>query len=403
MPTDTDSRAARSVRAHAAGFWTAAGAFAVALAFSTVPTPIYAFYQERDGFPTWVTTVIFAAYAVGVVVSLYFAGHVSDWLGRRRVFLAALAIEIVAAGMFLLWAEVPGLIVARFVSGVGIGALTATATAHISELRAVAKPDSTIAPVVASFANIGGLAMGPLIAGILVTYAPAPMFLPYVVFVLLLALAVVAVALLPETVRLESRPYRPQRIAVPAASRGTFWAAGAAAFAAFAVFGMFMALTPTVLVVAMGVDSHLAAGAVPFAVFMSAAIAQVLTVRRPLGRQLLLSLVLVAVGIAAMALAVLAGILWLFVLAGITAGAGVGVLFRSSLGVAGSLAPAGNRGEVLAGVFLIAYVGLAVPSLLIGVALVVAPLQPVLVVFAVLVLAVVGWAVPRMRARVEPG
>jgi hypothetical protein len=236
-------------------------AFAIAMAFSTIPTPIYALYQQRDGFSPIVVTVIFAAYAVGVAVSLYLVGHVSDWWGRRVVFIAALAVEIVAAVMFLLWQDVTGLIVARFVSGVGIGGLTATATAHIAELRAVAVPSSTIAPVVSNFANIGDSPSDRSSPGCSSPGCPlrwrrrmrcssccssSPSW-PQRRF---------------ETVdRGQRRRYRPQRIAIPAAARGAFWAAGTGAFTGFAVFGLMMALTPTVLAQAMGVTSRLAAGA----------------------------------------------------------------------------------------------------------------------------------------------
>jgi len=399
--TDIAREPRRTRAAHAAGFWTAVISFGIAMAFSTIPTPIYALYQQRDGFSPIVVTVIFAAYAVGVAVSLYLVGHVSDWWGRRAVFLGALGIEIISAVMFLLWQDVTGLIVARFVSGVGIGGLTATATAHISELRAVSSPSSTIAPVVSNFANIGGLAVGPLVSGILITWLPAPLVTPYAVFLLLLVIALVATAIVPETVdrAAQRRPYRPQRIAIPHDARGAFWAAGTGAFTGFSVFGLMMALTPTVLAQAMGVTSRLAAGAVPFAVFMSAAVAQVVTVRLRLRRQLLLSWILMGVGIAVVAVAVAMGALAAFVVGGIAAGAGVGVMFRASLGVAGGLAPAGARGEVFAALFLIAYVGLAVPTLLIGAALAWLPLPVVLGVFAGLVLVLISVATPRMVRR----
>jgi len=135
-----------------------AAAFLTVMAFSTVPSPLYALDQPRDGFATVVITLVFAAYAVGVMASLYLAGHVSDWLGRRRVILAAIVIELLAALLFLVGTEVPRPLVARFISGIGVGALTATA--HLSELRAAAMPHvsgisialwrcSTLAPIAA--------------------------------------------------------------------------------------------------------------------------------------------------------------------------------------------------------------------------------------------------------------
>ena len=387
---------------HGAGFWVIAAAFLTVMAFSTVPTPLYALYQQRDGFATFLITVIFAAYGIGVMASLYFAGHISDWLGRRRIILIAIVVEIVAALVFLAWPEVPGLIVARFVNGVGVGMLTATATAHLSELRAVARPEEGPATsgTVASFVNIGGLAAGALISGVLAQFVVAPLVVPYLVFLVLLVAAAIAVAFVPETVeRQEERPaYRPQRVSLPASSRSTFFAAGAGAFSAFAIFGLFTSLAPSFLAGTLHEPSRFVAGAVTFVVFGAAAVSQVLTARLSAVRQLQLAVPLMAVGLVLMATGVLVVSLPVFVAAGVLAGAGVGILFRSSIGVAASLASGASRGEILAALFLIAYAGMSVPVLLIGLALAFLPSTTVLVGFAAIVLVLVLVSGTRMIA-----
>src|SRR6195952_5863507 len=126
---------------HDAGFWTVAFAFLVVMAFSTVPSPLYGLYQARDGFSSFVITIIYAAYAIGVVASLIFAGHISDWHGRRRVLLPAVLTSVASAAVFLLWRDLPGLILARIINGASVGVVTATATAYLSELHAAARPD----------------------------------------------------------------------------------------------------------------------------------------------------------------------------------------------------------------------------------------------------------------------
>ena len=387
---------------HGAGFWIIAAAFLAVMAFSTLPTPLYALYQQRDGFATFLITVIFAAYGVGVMASLYFAGHVSDWLGRRRIILVAISVEIVAAVLFLVWPEVPGLIVARFVNGVGVGMLTATATAHLSELRAVARPEEGPATsgTVSSFVNIGGLALGALVSGVLAQYVVAPLVVPYALFLVLLVVAAAAVALVPETVeRQEERhAYRPQRVSLPSGSRPTFFAAGAGAFSAFAIFGLFTSLAPSFIAGTLHEPSRLVAGAVTFAVFGAAAVSQVLTARLAPVRQLQLAVALMSLGLVAMATGVLVASLAVFVVAGILAGAGVGILFRASIAVAASLASGTSRGEILAALFLIAYAGMSVPVLLIGVALTVLPGTAVLVAFAAIVLVMVLVSGARMIA-----
>ncbi|GIT80021.1 MFS transporter [Leifsonia sp. LS1] len=381
---------------HDAGFWVIAAAFLAVMAFSTVPTPLYALYQARDGFPTWVITVVFAAYAVGVIASLFLIGHLSDWAGRRRMVLIALLVELLAAAVFLVWNDVSGLIVARVLSGVGVGALTASATAHLSELRAVARPEEgpRLAGTVSTVVNTGGLALGPLLGGAFAQFLPAPLLLPYVVFLVVLALASLAVALVPETVeRAEERPaYRPQRISLPASARGAFSAAAVAAFAGFAVFGLFTSLAPSVVSGVLHQSSHLLAGAVPFTVFAASALSQIVFARLRMRAQLALALVLMLVGLAGLAAGVLVASLAAFLVSGILAGAGVGLLFRSAIGVTAALSAPERRGEVLAAIFLVAYIGLALPVLLVGVALIVWPLVPVLIVFvaAVGVLALVG-------------
>src|ERR1700742_212153 len=122
-------------RRHSFGFWVAALAFLVNMGFSAVPTPLYVLYERRDHFSTFMVTVVYAVYAVGVIASLFLGGHVSDWIGRKRVFVPALLINVLSAVIFVLAPSLAGLIVARVVSGISVGLTTATATAYLGELH----------------------------------------------------------------------------------------------------------------------------------------------------------------------------------------------------------------------------------------------------------------------------
>ncbi|MDR6981141.1 MFS family permease [Streptomyces sp. 3330] len=386
---------------HGAGFWIIALAFSTELAFCAVPTPLYAIYQQRDGFPTIVLTVIFAAYAVGVMLSLYLAGHVSDRLGRRRVILGSLLINLLAAILFLTWSDVTGLIVARFSSGLGIGILTATATAHLSELGTAAGHTKSRVALVSTFANLGGIGLGPLIGGLIATWSTRPLITPYVAFAILLVVEGILVAFVPETVeRREERPaYRPQRVAVPAAASGAFWAAGAAAFGAFTVFGTFMGLSSTFLVGLLGLHSYLLAGLAPFVVFMAAALAQIVTVRLGIRPQIGYAIALAALGLVSIGVAAVVASLPLFLIGGGVAGAGIGILFRAALGAVAAVADAGRRGEALAGIFLTAYAGMTIPPLLTAAALRVWPTAVVLVSLVTLAAVLVAVSGSRMLRR----
>ena len=406
MSTLTGSRALVSTSrvrfAHGPGFWVIAAAFLITMAFSTVPTPLYAIYQQRDGFPTYMITVIFASYAVGVMAALYLAGHVSDWLGRRRVALVAVLAEALAAAVFLLWQDVPGLLLARFICGVGVGVLTATATAHLSELRQIARPeeDPSRSALISSTVNLGGLAFGPLVGGLLAQYVASPLERPYEIFLVLLLLSAVGIALVPETVeRLEERPaYRPQRVALPSSAKPLFFASAIGAFAAFAIFGLFTSLAPTFLAGTLHHTSRVLAGVVTFAVFIAGAASQVVFVRLTRRHQLRLGLVAMSVGLVGVAVGGLLPSLWTFILGGVIAGAGVGLVFRGAVATAASLADPSSRGEVLAALFLIAYAGLAIPVLAIGLGIALLPAEVALLLFTALILILINTAVLRMLA-----
>lgn len=385
-----------------AGFWVVAGAFTAVTAYATVPTPLYPLYQAADDFPVEVVTLVFAAFAVGVVFSLFLIGHISDWAGRRRMAIIALVVSAAAAVVFILWSSVPGLVLARFVDGVSVGTLSAAATAHLTELRARARPTETavIAASVAGAANIGGLALGPLIGGLFAEFLPDPLELPHIVFLVVFLVAAVILRAVPETVDpFRERPaYRPQPLAFPPASRAAFAAAGIGAAASFALFALFTSLTPTFLHDTFHVSDHLADGATVFAVFGAAAIAQLALVRVPQRTQLVVAIACFIIGLASIAVGALAPVLALFIVGGIVAGAGAGIMFRSAIAGAGSLAAPGRRGETLALLFLIAYTGLVLPVLLVGWSLSFAAETTVLVVLAVFVLtATVGAGIAMRR------
>jgi MFS family permease len=374
-------------RRHVAGFWVVATAFFVTLAFSAVPTPLYVLYQARDHFSSAMLTVVYGIYAAGVIGTLFLGGHVSDWLGRKRILIPALLIDVVSAAIFLLAPSLPGLLVARVVSDIAVGLATATAAAYLTELHAAGKPGAAgrHAQLVATAANLGGIGFGPLAAGLLAQYAPAPLRLPYLVFAVALVALSFLLFVVPETApqRNSAPGWRPQRIVVPRHSRGRFFAATGAGFTSFAVFGIFTSLAPSFLAGTMHEQSHALAGAVAFTTFASGAIAQIAANRLHHRKTLKLSVPILVTGLILFAAAMWLPNLPLFVIAGSLTGAGAGLVFRGAVANAGETAPAESRAEVLAAFFLGAYIGLSVPAIGVGIATNYLPAREVMLGFVV--------------------
>ena len=361
-------------RRHSFGFWVAALAFMVNMGFSAVPTPLYVLYQRRDHFSTLMITVVFAVYAVGVVGSLFLGGHVSDWIGRKRMLVPALLVNVLSASVFLLAPSLPGLLVARVISGISVGLTTATATAYLGELHLGIFDDDRATghrpQIVATAANLGGIGVGPLAAGLLAQFAPAPLRLPYIIFGVALVVLALLVAVSPETVeRPEPRPqWRPQRLAVPAHARAVFFASTASGISAFAILGVFTSLAPSFLAVSLHQTSHAVAGAVAFAAFAAGAIAQIAFSRAGVRLTLKTGVVVLLLGLGLLTYGMWSASLALFITGGAITGAGCGLVFRGALSSAASTASPQTRAEVLAGFFLGCYLGLSLPSVALGIA-----------------------------------
>jgi MFS family permease len=346
-------------------FWLIAYVFAVTMLGTTLPTPLYVIYQAQFHFSTSLITLIFATYAVGVLVALLVAGRSSDQVGRRPVLAAAIGLSIVSAVTFILASGVGWLFVGRVLSGLSAGLMTGTATAALTD---TARPGSgRRASLVSSTANLGGLGLGPLLAGLLAQYAPRPTVLPFIVQLGLVAVAGLALLAIPETVTTRSAlSLRFRGLGIPQAGKAEFIAAGSAGFAAFSLLGLFSALVPTFLGSVLHETSHALAGAVVFLAFGVGACTQLAVSRLPSRPVMLGGLTIFLAALALIIAGLSAASLPVFLAGTVVSGVATGAVFMGSLAVANRLAPAEIRGEVISTYFVFAYVGLTVPVIAVG-------------------------------------
>ncbi|MBZ9566949.1 MFS transporter [Modicisalibacter tunisiensis] len=359
-------------------------AFLATMLGTTLPTPLYPLYREAFGFSQLTITVIFAAYAVGVIGALLLTGRWSDQLGRRPLLLAGLAASAASDLLFLAGDGLTWLIVARVVSGVSAGIFTGTATVAVIELAPEARKRQ--ATLLATAVNMGGLGLGPVCAGLLGEYAPGPLLLPYGAHLGLLLLGVLAVLRAPETVTRAARPdLRWQRPSVPPAVRGLFLPAATAGFAGFAVLGFFTATAPAFMKGVLGQDNLALIGLVAGVVFFASTLGQWLQERLPQAWRLPLGCAVVVLGALLVGAGIARASLAVFLAGALVAGFGQGVGFRAGLGAVATASPADQRGAVTSTFFVIAYVALSIPVVGIGLVSRLVGLAPTGVGFSVLV------------------
>lgn len=347
-------------------FWSVAAIFVLTMAGGTLPVPLYVLWAARFRFGAVTVTVLFAAYAVGTALALAVFGRISDQVGRRPVLAAALVLATVSSALFLTAAGTTSLVVARFLSGVATGLVTATATAALGEL---VRGRAGRAETVATAANLGGLGTGALVSGVLAEYVFAPTTLVYWLYLLASGAAFVVVLILPETVPQVRRPSIPvPRLALPdtAAGRRALSGAAAAMFAGFAVTGLFASLVPSFLRDDLHQRNLAVVGATVGLLFLVGMLVQVLTARpwwRP-SVAVVPVLLIAGMGLVVAGLWSTSSVLVLF--GTVLAGAGFGLATRSGVKTVEEFGDEDRRADLVATVFLAAYAGTTVSTVGLG-------------------------------------
>ena len=127
--------AGRAALPRAAGFWLVAGVLFLLFFASAAPSPLYGVYQAQWRFSATTLTAVFAVYALVLLLTLLVFGSLSDYLGRRRVILVALAASAGACGLFLAAHGVGLLFAARALQGAAVGAATSALGAALIDLQ----------------------------------------------------------------------------------------------------------------------------------------------------------------------------------------------------------------------------------------------------------------------------
>jgi MFS family permease len=252
-------------------------AFFVLLVGSNLPTPLYAVYRERFGFSSAVLTLVFATYMVALVPTLLLCGQLSDRLGRRRVIAAGLLTAAVGLGLFAAAKDTAWLFVARAVQGVSVGMVTGAATAGLVELEP--HGDRRRAALYAVLVQAGGSSAGPLLAGALAQWAPAPRSLCYLV-VLVLALVGARRHARDPRARAGGRPLARPAPSVPQDIRVAFWRVSLTATTVWVVAALYLSVVPSYASKLLDTRNLAPLGAIAASLLATSCAAQILASRR---------------------------------------------------------------------------------------------------------------------------
>jgi hypothetical protein len=331
-------------------------------------TPMLLVYGRTLGLGAGTLEAMFGFYALGLIPGLLVAGPFSDARGRRVVVLPAAALALLATVVLAAGGgSVPLLFLGRLLTGLSTGAVFAAGTAWLRETSRVNEISDAAAARRAAIAMTAGFALGPLAAGLLAQWAPAPTVIPYLPHLAMMSLVAGWLTTVPETVAVERRPVMRIRLATVRSPRFRTVVAPMAPWV-FAAPAIAFALLPKIVAADTATDGI----ALTAAITVLCAIAGLLI--QPVARRLgasrsgdgvaIVGLAVLAAGLTLGALTARERALWLLVPSSIVLGCAYGLCLVAGLVEVQQLADQRMLAALTSIYYALAYLGFAAPLLL---------------------------------------
>lgn len=383
------------------GFWIIAAVLAAFLFGASAPSPLYTVYAARWHFSAIMITIIFAVYALALLITLLTSGRLSDSLGRKPVILVALGLQVVSMVLFLVADSVAILMIARIAQGMATGLVTAAVSAALLDLQPAEHPGR--GPLMNAVMPTAGLAAGALLAGALVQFAPLPMRLVYLVLLIIYIGLAVAVLTVPETASSRTPVDLRPRLGVRPEARGAFFSALPCLVACWALGGLYLSLGPSLIMLLQRSSSQLLGGAVVTVLCGSGALAAVILQRFPAIRIMIIGCAMLIIGVLSTFGAVLVDDGVALMISSVIAGAGFGAAFLGAFRHLIATAEPASRAGLITAIYLVAYLSFAVPAVIAGVAVNRFGLRPTTIAYAIVVTLLTLTSLVAVRIRATAG
>lgn len=319
--------------------------------------------REQEHFAPMVVNGAFGIYALGLVPSLLGGGLVADRVGPRPVVLTGALAAAAGNGLLLWWQTAAGLLIGRFVIGLGVGLAMSAGTAWAGKLR------GSSGVILAGILLTTGFAVGPIVSGILAhaLSEQAAVAAPFIVAMCLSCVAVIASVLINN-----KQPHNATTDSLSPPMNPSAQQSMARALATSIPMALWVFSTASIALVTLTerVSTNLDAGVLlpgiaALLAFSAGLAAQALARRFNWGPKTgVIAAVFAAAGFIITGLGSSAPPLWLFVIAAVLLGTAYGMALREGLVDVERYAPGARRGTTLGIYYVFTYLGFGLPVLL---------------------------------------
>lgn len=331
---------------------------------TTLPTAVYPFYQSKSHITSAEITLIYALYVIGVITVLWVMGNWSNLLGRKPFLYLGLLSSAISALLFIYSNSLTLWLVARILSGFSAGLFISTATITILEL--VPEYLKKYATLLISASNMLGLGLGPLIGGYIVDYLPNPTHTPYFIHFCLVLISMILLWFCPETIIKTDRTLKLSVLQRPQKKYYFLNHVSLLGFASFMMMGFYCSITPSLIHHQFHISSNVSVGWIVFTLFFSSFIGQLLDSFLHPNKKLLIGAVGLSLGLLVFSVSIISEILTLLLIATILCGVAQGLIFKVCLSIINEYTDKNDITTVNAIFFIVNYVGMSIPVILIG-------------------------------------
>lgn len=341
-----------------------------ALLNSSAPTPLYPLYQQQLALSSVSLTVVYGAYAAGVLIALFgvgnLAGKVKD---LRSMIVPALLVVLSGALLFARADTFAMMLMARLLAGVGTGALTGAA--NIALVRFGPRDGGKNAALIATLSFTTGLALGPIFSGIALQTGFHPTTLPFVFIMVIAAVAALGVMFSwPRgvvTAPTHATPAATEKSSLLdglRATGGKFYVCAGALFICWALAASILAIGPSVAETLLGLHARGVFGYAIAVYLLIAGISQILSRSLNARHSLLFGCLAQVLAAVVFAVAIQWHSLWLAAAGLVVAGYAYGAIFVGSATLVNLISPPASHARLLSLFYVIAYIANWVPILL---------------------------------------
>lgn len=333
-------------------FWSSAAVLALSLWASGAPSVLYPVYAAEWGLTPVITTSVFGAYPLALLIVLFFFGSLSDTIGRRRSMLLGIGLITIAAIVFALAPNVGFLFLGRILQGVGTGFAIGAASAALVENNYTKNP--RLSSTLATISTASGLTLALIVSGALAQLAPLPLVLSFLVLFVLGVVAFALVAMTPDD-RGERVPFVFTVPRLAPSIRRPFVLATLSVSIAYGVGALFLSLGAQMARQLAGTTDLLVIGLLLGTSSFAIGLTALFLSKVPAHIAILTGGVLSIAGLGVMVATAAGGSVGLFVVWCLVGGVAYSFAFSGGLGLLNRVAPAHHRGATLSLLYLVAY------------------------------------------------